>query len=304
MQRAIDITQSSRELAVRFSRIADAKFRASQVPQQDLLRAEVEISNIDAELVRLRQELTSGQARLARLLHVSPDTAVAAESELPVEQLPQDVERLYSQAIAARPELHALLSDVRRNRHATELARLEYFPDFRFAVGYGAMTTNKALAPTADGIDMVSIGLMADIPIYQSRLRAGVHEAEAAVVASAREYDNLRDLTQAEIKDLFAQVTSQQEMLELFDNEIVPKADQTLQVSIPAYEAEQVDFLQLIDNWQQLLRYQLMRERLAAQLRQTLASMERVVGGTLPSSAESTAAPAETPPVLQGVEQM
>ena len=40
-----------------------------------------------------------------------------------------------------------------------------------------------------------------------------------------------------------------------------------------------VDFLQLLDNWRQLLRYELGRERLEADLRQTLADLEQAVGG-------------------------
>jgi hypothetical protein len=40
-----------------------------------------------------------------------------------------------------------------------------------------------------------------------------------------------------------------------------------------------VDFLQLIDNWQQLLRFQIAQHRLESQLFQTLATLERVVGG-------------------------
>ena len=39
------------------------------------------------------------------------------------------------------------------------------------------------------------------------------------------------------------------------------------------------DFLQLLDNWRQLLRYELGRERLESDLRQTLADLEQVVGG-------------------------
>lgn len=282
VQRAIEITDHSRKLAQSLVSIADARFRTAQVSQQDLLRAELEISNIDTELVRLRQEQQSAQARLARLMHVSPDTPVRAMTALPSEQIPQDLNRLYSQAIAARPELHSQLAAVRRDRYATDLARLQYYPDVTFALGYGPMTTSGALAPTADGNDNVSLGVMANLPIYHGRLRAGVHEAESNVVASAREYDNLRDQTQEEIKDLFAQVTSQQELLRLFTEEIVPKADQTLQVSITAYEANQIDFLQLTDNWQQLLRYQLLQAQLEAQLRQSLAALERTVGGTLP----------------------
>jgi outer membrane protein TolC len=68
-------------------------------------------------------------------------------------------------------------------------------------------------------------------------------------------------------------------MLTLFQEDILPKARQTLEVSSRAYNVGEVDFLQLIDNWQELLRYEVMYRRLEASLRQTLAELERVVGG-------------------------
>jgi outer membrane protein TolC len=282
VQKSIEISEESRRLAVHLRELVEPKVKTG-ASVQDLYLVELQVLNIDNDLLRLRQELESGQARLARLLHVSPDTPLRALPTLPEAAPSGELQQLYRQAILARPELHAQLAAVGRDRLATDLARLQYYPDMKFAFGWGEMTTSKALAPTADGIDDLSIGLSANIPIYRRRLDAGVREAEANAVASAREYDNLRDRTQEEVKDLFAQAASQQAMLQLFRRDIVPKAEQTLELSFPAYTVGKVDVLQLIDNWQQLLRYQIAQQRLEAQLRQTLATLERVVGGILPS---------------------
>ncbi|MBI1903689.1 MAG: TolC family protein [Planctomycetes bacterium] len=282
VQKSIEITEESRRLAVRLRELVEPKVKTG-ASLQDLYRVELQVLDFDNDLIRLRQELQSGQARLARLLHVSPDTPLRALPTLSEAASSGELQQLYQQAILARPELHAQLAAVQRDRFATDLSRLQYYPDVRFDFGWGEMTTSKALAPTADGIDDLSIGLAANIPIYRQRLDAGVREAEAKAVASAREYDDLRDRTQEEVKDLFAQATSQQAMLQLFRRDIVPKAEQTLELSIAAYTAQKVDILQVIDNWQQLLRYQIAQQRLEAQLRQTLATLERVVGGILPS---------------------
>jgi cobalt-zinc-cadmium efflux system outer membrane protein len=106
-----------------------------------------------------------------------------------------------------------------------------------------------------------------------------VRSAEATAVSSAREYDSLRDGTLEEVTDLFAQAKSQQDLLTLFREDILPKARQTLEVSSRAYNVGEVDFLQLIDNWRQLLRYEVSYRRLEASLRQTVAELERMVGG-------------------------
>jgi outer membrane protein TolC len=247
------------------------------VSQQDVLRRQLEASNLESELVKLQQQLRSAQAKLARLLHVSPDTPVRAADTLPDEEIPRDLERLYQQAIAARPELHAQLAAIERDRGKAKLARLNCFPDV--TLGFTWINTAAAgISPVANGRDAFLLGATANLPVYRKRLSAGVREAQAQAVAAARQYDSLRDQTLEEVADLFAQAASQQELLQLLREDMIPTAEQTLTVSIQAYDVGQVDFLQLIDNWRQLLRLQIARERLEADLRQTLASLERVVG--------------------------
>ena len=299
VQKALLITEQSRRLAVDFSRIAEAKFKAAQVSQQDFLRAELEVQNVDADLVRLHQDLQIAQARIGKLLHVSPDTPVAALSQLPSEQLPNDLQRLYQRAIAARPELHAQLAAIERDRQTVELAKLQYFPDVTFSAAWGGTTTTTALAPTANSRDFVQVGLMANLPVYRKRLQAGVREAESKTVASAREYDSLRDKTQQDVKDLFVEINAEKDLLRLFDVQIVPTAEQTLQVSIPAYESGQTDILQLLNNWRDLLRYQIMQQRLEAQIRQSLASLDRVIGGFSATNGQPERLPEVSPIPMQ-----
>lgn len=288
LQKAVALTEQSRELLVQISEVADTKYRTGTVSEQDLLRAQVEVSGVDAELIRLRQQRQSTRAQLAQWLHVSPDTELLAADDLPEEQIPQDVERLYRQAIHARPELHAQLAAVRRDRHQVDLARLQYFPDVTLNGMVGGMTTSGALSPAADGLPMVNIGAQVNVPLYRKKLEAGVREAEAQAVSSARDYDALKDRTAAEIKDLFVQALSQRDLLSLFRQDIVPKSEQTLEVSMTAYRVGQTDFLQLIDNWRQVLKFRVMVHQLESQLQQTLSTLERVVGGALPPSGPLT----------------
>jgi len=284
VQRAIRITEEDQKLLIDLTRIAEAKYRTGTVSQQDVLRAQLEASNLDAELIRLRQQLQSSQAQLAQRLHVSPETPVGAVEQLPAEQIPGDLDRLYEQAVAARPELHAQLAALSRDRQTVELARLNYFPDLTASVTWSDIA-DQGLSPIANGQDAVGIGVSVNVPLYRKRLDAAVRASEAQTTATARQYDSLRDKTVQEVKDLFVQATSQYELIKLFRDDIIPKADQTLKVSASAYETGKTDFLQLVDNWRQLLRYQIMVQRLESQLQQTLAALERVVGGELPLEA-------------------
>lgn len=288
LQQAIEITEEELDLLGQIRNVADTRYRTGQTSQQDVLRADLEISNVENELIRLRRQLTGARARLASLLHVSPQTPLAALRELPEEQLPQDLAQLQRRAVAARPELHAKLAALASQRHKVDLARLEYVPDVTVGASWIAIS-EAGISPVSNGEDAVLLNLGMNLPLYRKRLDMSVRSAEAGAVATAREYDALRDATQEEVVDLFAQAQSEQQLIELFRNDILPQARQTLEVSSRAYNVGETDFLQLIDNWRELLRYEVGYRRLEASLRQTLADLERVVGGF-----------AETPFALEG----
>jgi len=296
IQRTISITEENRKLLLDFVRIADSKYRTGTASQQDVLRAQVEVSDLDNQLIRLRQQLDSSQAKLARLLHISPNTPIRALEEPLQDRIPEDLERLFQQAIADRPELHAQLAAVRRGRRNVDLARLDYFPDLTAGVTWIG-TSTAGLSPVANGEDPVLLGLSINVPIYRKRLEAKVREAESEVMATTRQYDSMRDRTAESVKDLYVQATSQYDLVRLFRDDIIPKSEQTLEVSQADYRVGDVDFLTLIDNWERLLRFRIAYHRIEAQLQQTLAALERVAGGSLPTTVPPAGrAPNSLPP--------
>ena len=296
LQQAIEVTEAEQQLLIDIRDVANVRYKAGRTSQQDVLRADVEISNVENELIQLRQQIASGRARVARLLHVSPQTQLQALTLLPDEQIPHSLELLQQQAVVARPELHAALAAVLRDQYSANLARLEYKPDVTLGFSW-IDVADRGLAMSANGEDALLLTAGINLPVYRKRLDSSVRSAEASAVSSARAYDAMRDMTLEEVTDLFARVHSQQNMLTLFKDDILPKARQTLQVSSQAYNVGEVDFLQLIDNWRQLLRYEVNYRRLEANLRQSLAELEQVVGGFSAIAAATPVVIEEAPPM-------
>lgn len=280
-QNAIRVIREDREVLTNLVEVANSLYVTGRAGQQDVLRLQAEQSNVDTELLRMEQMRAVAQADLAQQLHVSPETPLEAVSELPDAPSPRDVLELYEQAVRDRPELHALLAEINRDQQMVERAKLDYYPDVAFQFGWGEMTTNRAIAPSADGIDNLSIGFGVNLPVYRTRLNAAVREAEATTVARAREYDQMKDETQREVKALLAQANTQRDTSELFRDSIIPKTQQALEVTMRGYQVGETEFADLIANWRELLRFHLTAIQLDAQYRQTLASLERAVGGAV-----------------------
>jgi outer membrane protein TolC len=278
VQQAIRITEYDREQLRLIEANINALYRIQRkVSQRDVLGVQIELGRVETELVRLNQELLSARATLARLLHISPETEVRALDQLPSEQIPHDLDSLYRRAIAGRPELHASLASIQRDQSTSDLARLAHYPDVTLGMNW-VETSTAGISPVSNGRDAFLLSASVNLPIYRRRLEAGVREAETKAVASARQYDAVKDETLQEVKDLFSRAQSQQQLLQLFREDLIPKAQQTLEQSIPAYEVGQVDFLRLIDSWRQLLQLQIGEQQLEAHLRQSIASLDRVLG--------------------------
>jgi outer membrane protein, heavy metal efflux system len=265
-------------MAVDFVEFAKVRVRAGG-SQQDLLRAEVVISDLDREILRIRQGVTTARADLAQQLHIDPETDLRTLPDVPIEGVPTEIDRLYRLAVAARPELRGRLAAVSRDAVAVELAKKRYYPNVTLGLSYMDMEKTNAVTPkTASGFPNVGLTAGFNLPVYRKKLAAGVCEAEARALADAKLYDAERDATYREVKDLITQAKTQREIIGLFRGSILPKSEQALEAAATDYKVGNVDYLTLITAWREVLQIQLQVAQVEAELGKALASLERAVG--------------------------
>lgn len=277
-QRAIEITQENQQLLGVLLQIADARYRTGDTSQQDILRIQVELDRIDDRLIDLSRALEQSQADLVRLVREHPDAKPEVINEIVSSSMPADINRLYDLAIRCRPELEERLAAIVRDQYKEELARLKFYPDVTVGLGWQSLTTNAALSGVANGNDnfMFTVGI--NVPIWRDKLQAGVGESFHRVMETTQRYEAARDDTFRQVRRLTAQATATDEQIALYRDNILPKADQTLQVSMAEYRVGSVTFVQVLDNWMQHLSFEMQLARLEANREQALASLERAVG--------------------------
>lgn len=301
-QRAERILLDNRALVEDFLEIARIRYETGQTSQQDVLSAEVTLTDLDRELVATRQGIASARADLAQQLHISPEAELRTLPEVPIADVPAQIERLYRLAAAARPELQGRLAAVARDATAVELARKRYYPDITLGFNYGLMTTTNAISQVAEGGDNLGMFVGFNLPVYRGKIDAAVLEAQARALADAKLYEAERDGAYRQIKDLLSQAKAQRETLDLVRTGILPRARQALDVASADYQTGAVDFLTLLTAWREVLQIELQVAQFESALGQSLASLERAVGVQLnahPPAPEAAARPgpaAEPPP--------
>jgi hypothetical protein len=148
--------------------VARARYAVGQGAQQDVLRAQVEITRF--EPLRAEQEagIAAREAELSRLVGREVKRDAVAGVRLALRTEPRDLAALQAQAEATLPELRAGAAGLEREQLAIDLAPATPSPT---AVQGGYMNAAASIH--------VAGGRRGDQPVYRGRLRRG-REAEAA----------------------------------------------------------------------------------------------------------------------------
>jgi outer membrane protein, heavy metal efflux system len=304
--RAGEILTENRKILEDFREIARERL-ATGGSQQDVIRAETLISELDRNLAENQQGVASARTSLARQLHVRPDTEFRTLPELPLATVPAEVERLQQLAIAVRPELRGRLAAVARDDKAIELARKRAYPNVTLGLTYMDMEKTNAVTPlTASGFPNVGLFVAFNLPVNQQKYRAGVCEAQERALADARLYEAQRDETGSEIQDLMVQAKVQQNVWALLSDSILPRAKASLLNARSDYAKSLVDYATVQSALREVLQIQLQIVQVEAELAKALASLERAVGTEIndhppaTSATRAADAPAPPPPATSG----
>ncbi len=275
--RAIEITRESRVLLRSFRDIAARKYESGQVPQQDLLRAQVELADLENDLLTLGEQRDTAQARLNQLMAHPVSAPLAVTAKIAPRELDVALEDLLATADESNPEIAAARARTEEAREALQLAKLDYVPDFSVGYTYTGVAAS-GLAANASGDDNWRLGLGITLPIWFGKLSAGRNEALARLSARQGDLADVSDTTAYLIDEALIKTQTQQRLVDLFGNLIIPQAKQTLDATISAYRAGQVDFLTFVENWRRLLDFKIAYQRSLASFEQELAELQRVVG--------------------------
>jgi outer membrane protein TolC len=273
IQQNIAIAQENSRLMKQFLSIAQTKYTTGQVPQQDLLKAQVEIAMIGNEQISLRQKELSMKAMLMSLLNRdSKDTisVVMMPSEV---SFSMDLDPLLSFALRNRPMnvKDSLMID--ESKTMLSMARQEYLPDFKF--GIERMT--EPMGPFTGW--SVSAGVTLPFaPWTLGKASARIDEADAAIIKSNASYTATRNMVASNIKDLYYKASGAKQQLDVYNSEILPQAKQSVQASLTAYQTGTTDFLMLIDAYRTLVNLSKEYFMTRMQFEQAIAELEREVG--------------------------
>jgi outer membrane protein TolC len=276
----ITVLEQNRALLTQIESAVRSRLRVGQASQADLLRISRRLASLENQITMLRQRRATASAMLARLVSRPaanlPEPAIASDIDWITIEL--DRTALVRRGMFDSPSVLAARARVATYRQRLTLARRERLPDFVVGVQYGAVS-DSGLSPVANGDDQVAGTLGVTIPLWAGKYDAAEREAMRGMGEALAQVRAAQDRVAFDIDEALARIAANQQVLQRLRERMMPDARQVIDVALTAYRTGDVDFLQLLDDWQALLDDQVEEARVIADLYRARADLEQALGG-------------------------
>jgi cobalt-zinc-cadmium efflux system outer membrane protein len=195
----------------------------------------------------------------------------------PADAVDVDTDMLIAASWKERPEILGAQAGVERSVYERDLMKKKSFPDYRLGVEYRNFSTQAE--PDMVNAVMFSIGF--DLPIWQTKYRAAVREAQRMIDSSQAALEAAEKQASFDVQDAVFKLQEARREVELDKNALIPQAEARFNASEAGYRTGKVDFLDLLESERFLLYARLTAAKAEGKLGGTVARLERAVGTEL-----------------------
>lgn len=213
---------------------ANKLLKAKEGSGLDVVQLEVDLERYRADLEATNRTLPAAFRRLAASVGVQdlPDAAVV---DLPLPDY--DLERLRVYVLGIHPELHSAQVGVERAQLLPKRAAAEPVPTVTFGTGYVRQNQNKS-------DDWV---ITASIPVQLwNRNQGNILAAKAQVGEAINAVGRAENDLVGRLATSFATYAAARKRAEKYKSAILPKAEQSYQLSLKAYQGGQFEYLRVL----------------------------------------------------------
>ena len=270
--RALQLARENIELTRQLEKIAQARYAGGLAAQQDAIRAQVERSTMDSELVGMETEYRQQAAFINAMLARNAGAPLAEPAAL--RPLPARLEAsvLNERLLAKNPQLAVESARIDGAGKTRDLAYRNRFPDF--ILGVQPMQVG-------DRVDAWTLMLELNVPLQQGTRRSQERESERMLEAAAARTEALGHRLNGELSGALASLEAARTTEQITRSRLLPQAELTFKAALAGYETGKVDFATLLDAQRQIRNARLALLRAQAGQQQRLGDIERLLGEDL-----------------------
>jgi outer membrane protein TolC len=257
-----------------FQRVAhttEAQYQVGTAQQQDVLKAQLEMTSVLNEEQTMREAFEQGQAELKAVLGREQDSPDIQIGEVEPSAFTLDAHQLRKLATTASPVLQQAEALEEKSAESLKLAHEGYIPDFSVSYMY-----QKTGARFPDYY-MATLGIK--IPLYFWRKQTPAIDQAALENGSAQaEAYATRLSVMSQVENQWIAIQTTQRVLKLYRGGLIPQAEATLRAATATYRVGKVDFQTLLSAEIDVLRLKQQYYRVIADHEIAVAKIHQIVG--------------------------
>ena len=252
---------------------ARIKYAVGKVPQQDILKAQINVTRLAEHLIHFEQDIEVAQAHLDTLLGRDPHEPINVSGDYAVSIVLPSLETLEREALQSRPDLVQAQAAADKSRKEQALSQKAFSPDFTVSAGYMLMPRGSEFRNNY----MVEGSIT--LPWLNRRKHdAEIAESTAMVTEKDAEIDAMRNVAFGQIQEALVQTKAAQKLASVYEKSLRPQAEATLHSTVIAYENDRTEFLDLLDSQMTVIDLDLAYFQALADFEARLADLAFAIG--------------------------
>jgi outer membrane protein, heavy metal efflux system len=246
------------------------KLQAGDVSILELNLSEVDLSKAKRELLLSKREYSESLLALQGLLGLMPDASLTIEGNLPSEAPSIPAKETLKEALAKRPDAKASGFEVEKSRSALNLAKKEVVPNITLSGRY----------EKDEGKNLAGMAISIPLPLFD-RKQAEKKEAYVKNEAAKIKSDGLKKTIEREVEQGLNDLLAAVEELSLFNEEIIKKTEENLNLLNLAFKEGKVGFFEVRQAQRDTIETQFAYIEAQTRTQLALTAMEKAIGGPL-----------------------
>jgi len=269
---SIKINKQVKEILSQMADIAGARYAANLATQQDIIKAQVELTMLQNELISLEAEKDVVVARINSILNQDTATPLGEPEDIKTYKASIKLDDLITTAIEKAPALKAMEYDIQARDAEIELNKKNYYPDFM--VGVAPIQRNGRF-------DTYDLMFSVNIPLWWGKYDSQVSEARANAEILRTELKAEQNIKTFEVREAVINVAAADRIRTVYETSLLPQADISFQSAMVSYQTGKIDFLSMLDSERALKKTRVEYIKSVIEYRKNVAFLEKAVGGDL-----------------------
>ena len=281
-QKLLEVREESVERSKGQLERAESLYELGAVAKSDVLRAKVDLAQAELDLITVTNVVELEKVRLAKMMGLESDREISIESDLEFEEVDLDRQHLPETAAANRPDLRAAAERLRAGQAGVRAAEGGQYPSF-FGSFNWRWRDDEFPNATSDFSSRYTwdVAMGISIPIFDGMVtRGNIGEARAALTTREREYEEVRDVVELEIKEALIGLEEARQRIRLSEQQL-ESAQESYNLAEEQYEVGLGTILELTAAGVELTLAESQRVDAITDYKVAIAFLDRASGGQL-----------------------